>query len=289
MRREIKKVISQGAILAAGAFLFAMSLNMFLLPSKTVLGGMTGIATVINVYSGIPVGIMIVILNIPLLFANAYFFGKGFIGRTAVGIAVTSAAADIVDFFPITATDPLICSIFGGAVMGASVGLLMSHGYTTGGTDLIACLVKLKKKNASTGTVIMACDLLIIVGAAVLMNNFDGIFYSVICTFISGRVLDMMLSGANRAWQVFIISKKPEALLELIIRKLDRGVTVLEGVGGYTGEEKKIIMCALPKRELYFLKELIRGCDPEAFTVVADAAEVSGKGFASAGIAAGRR
>ena len=280
-QENIKKYAVEVGAVALGAALFAMSLNMFLLPAQIILGGMTGIATVINMLSGAPVGMMIILLNIPLLIANACFFGKNFLGRTAIGLVSTSIAADIINFFPVTDSDPLLCAILGGAAMGAAVGLLLARGYTTGGTDLIACLVKLRKKNASTGTVIMFCDMVIIIGAAVFTGSYDGIFYSLICTWISGRVLDVMLSGAYRAGQVFIISDKTEELVNQIFEKLNRGVTVINATGGYTGERKSIIMCALPKRELYFLKEIVKECDPAAFTVVADAAEVSGNGFVS--------
>jgi len=280
-RDSIKRFFGECAAVITGSVLFSMSLNMFLLPSKIVLGGMTGIATVLNLFFGAPVGITIIILNIPLIIANTFFFGKGFLRRTVIGVITTSLASDILTVFPITETDPLLCSILGGLSMGAAVGILIARGYTTGGTDLVACLVKLKWKGASTGTLVMMCDLVIIVGAALVTENISGLFYSVICTWISGRVLDVILSGARQAGQAFIITSKPDETVALILKRLDRGVTVLHGEGGYTGEERRVIMCAVPKRELFYLKELVAECDPGAFLVIADATEVTGKGFVS--------
>jgi len=281
MSNKTRKSISRTAALILGSVLFAMSLNMFLLPAEIVLGGMTGISTVINIFFGFPVGVMIIILNIPLVAANAVLFGKGFLGRTMVGIITTCAACDIITFFPVTETDPLMCSILGGAVMGAAMGIILSRGFSTGGTDLIAVLVRRKMRNISTGKIIMICDFLIIIGAAVITGNYGGLFYSAVCTWISGQVLDMVLSGSERAGQVFIISEKADELVSLIFKKLDRGVTVINATGGYTGEARRVIMCALPKRELYYLKELVSECDPRAFCIIASASEVRGRGFAS--------
>ncbi len=279
--KKIKNIIYECGIIVVGSVLFAMSMNMFLLPANIIMGGMTGIATVINFFTKFPVGLAIIILNIPLLIANTKVFGRHFLGRTVIGVAATSLAVDMLNIFPITVTDPLMCSIIGGACGGAGVGLMISKGYTTGGTDLAACLIKLKLRHMSTGTLVAICDVVIIVGAALAMGTFDGIFYSLICTWTMGKVMDMMISGSRRASQAFIITSKAEDMIKLIFERLDRGVTMMDVVGGYTGEVKRMIMCVVPKSEIFYLKEITMECDPAAFVIIGDASEVSGEGFAA--------
>ncbi len=278
-RKKVKEFIYESGIVIIGSVLFAMSMNMFVLPADIVMGGMTGIATVINFFTNFPVGIAIILLNIPLLIANTHFFGRHFLKRTVIGIVATSIAIDLLNMFPITVTDPLMCSILGGASSGAGIGLMISKGYTTGGTDLAACILRLKFRRMSTGTLIAICDIVIIVGAALFMRTFDGIFYSLICTWTMGKVMDLMISGSRRAGQAFIITSRPTEIVNLIFERLDRGVTMMDAVGGYTGETKQMIMCVVAKSELFYLKEIVRECDPGAFLVIADASEVTGEGF----------
>ncbi len=280
-RKKIKNIFYESGIVIIGSVLFAMSLNMFVLPADIVMGGMTGIATVINFFTKFPVGLAIIILNIPLLIANTRVFGGHFLRRTIIGVVATSVAVDTLKIFPITVTDPLMCSILGGVSAGAGMGLMISKGYTTGGTDLAACLLKLKLRRMSTGTLIALCDIVIIVAAALFMGSFDGIFYSLICTWTTGKVMDMMISGSRRASQAFIITGKAEETVKLIFERLDRGVTMMDVVGGYTGEVKRMIMCVVPKNELFYLKEIAVECDPTAFVIIADASEVTGEGFIS--------
>ncbi len=274
-------IVGEISVVLLGAVLFSMSMNMFLLPAGIVLGGMTGISTVLNMFFGTPVGLTIIILNIPLIIANTYFFGKHFLGRTIIGLAATSLSVDLFMFFPVPEVDPLICAILGGACMGAGTGALISRGYTTGGTDLVACLVKLKWRGISTGSIIMLCDLVIILGAAFFTRSLDGLFYSIICTWSAGKVLDMMISGSQRAGQAFVVTDKAEELTKLIFEKLDRGVTVLEAVGGYTGKPKRVLMCVVARRQIFLLKQLAAECDGNSFVIIADASEVSGRGFAN--------
>ncbi|MBQ2765999.1 MAG: YitT family protein [Clostridia bacterium] len=278
-REKVKSVLYETGIVILGAVLFSVAVNMFLLPANIVLGGMTGISTVLNIFLGTPVGLMIIILNIPLVILNTYFFGTGFLRRTVIGIVTTSVATDILLFFPVTTTDPLICAILGGVAMGGGIGLMMTRGYTTGGTDLIACLIKLKLKNVSIGNVITVADITIIIGASLFTKDYNGIFYSLLCTWAAGRVLDFVISGSRRAGQAFIITDKPEGIVKLIFERLDRGATVLAATGAYTGESKNVVMCVVAKKELFFLKQIVAECDPQAFVVIADAAEVSGEGF----------
>lgn len=276
---KIKSILYECGLVIFGSVMFAIAMNMFILPANIVLGGMTGVSTVINMFFNTPVGITIIILNIPLFIANTYFFGAGFLRRTLIGVVATSVATDILTFFPRTTEDPLICAILGGVAMGAGVGVMMTRGYTTGGTDLVACLVRIKLKNVTMGTIITAADVIIIVGAAIITRDYTSIFYSVLCTWAAGRVLDMMISGSKRAGQSFIITDKPDDIVKLIFERLDRGVTVLDATGAYTGDPKKVVMCVVGRGQIFLLKKLVAECDPQAFVVISDVTEVTGEGF----------
>lgn len=278
-RENVKNILYECGLVIFGSVMFSIAMNMFLLPANIVLGGMTGIATVLNMFFNTPVGVMIIVLNIPLFIANTYFFGPGFLRRTLIGVVATSVATDVLTFFPKTTEDPLLCAILGGIAMGAGVGAMMTRGYTTGGTDLIACLVRIKLKNVSMGTIITVTDVLIIVGAAFITGDFTSIFYSVICAWAAGRVLDMMISGSRRAGQAFIVTDKPDEIVKLIFERLDRGVTVLDGTGAYTGDAKKVVMCVLGRGQVFMLKKLVAECDERAFVVISDVSEVTGEGF----------
>lgn len=278
-KQKIKDIVYEIGLVIFGSVMFSLAMNMFLLPANIILGGMTGIATVLNILFNTPVGLMIIVLNIPLFVANTFAFGTRFLRRTLIGVVATSVATDVLTFFPATTEDPLICAILGGITMGAGVGVMMTRGYTTGGTDLIACLLRIKLKNVSMGTIIMITDIMIIVGAAFVTGDYTSIFYSVICAFSAGRVLDMMISGSRRAGQAFIVTDKPDEIVKLIFKRLDRGVTVLEGTGAYTGEAKKVIMCVLGRGQVFMLKKLVAQCDERAFVVISDVSEVTGEGF----------
>ena len=278
-RNKYAKYLFDAAAVIAGAVLFSASMNMFLLPAGIVVGGMTGIATIINMFFGVPVGVMIIILNIPLILLNTRYFGKKFFVRTMVGIAATSVATDFITVFPVTVTDPLLCSLLGGVTMGVSLGILLARGYTTGGTYLVACLLKRKFRKLPTGTLIMASDLVVVGVSAILLRSFDGLLYSVISIFTMGKLADLMLDGSQHAELALIISKKPEETAKRISEKLDRGATLLDGKGSYTGEEKRVVMSVVGRRELFLLKEVVSEVDPDAFVIVCQAAEVLGEGL----------
>jgi uncharacterized membrane-anchored protein YitT (DUF2179 family) len=242
---------------------------------------MTGIATVLNLYFSLPIGLTILVLNLPLMALGARRFGRRFLMRTLIGVGATSLAADTLAIFPVTVTDPLICSALGGITAGASVGILLARGYTTGGTDLVVCLLKPILPRVSAGVLLMLADGVIILGAAALLGDFTGIFYSLICTVTAGKVTDLLLSGARRAAMVYIITDRADAVRAEILSELSGGVTLRDGRGGYSGAPKQVLLCVVGKRELHRLRRIVAAQDAGAFVIVTDAAEVHGEGFAA--------
>ena len=266
---------------AVGALLFSASMNMFFLPADIVLGGMTGIATVLCRFIPMPIGTVIFLLNLPLIYFNRKSSPKGFVNRTIIGIITTSAAVDLIRIFPITTTDPLICSVFGGITMGLSLGILLSRGYTTGGSDLIALLIKKKLKKMSSGTLIAITDAAIIILSSLFIKSFDGIFYSAISLYVTGWLIDLVISGSRRAELAFIITDRPEPITQAITLKMKRGTTIIEATGGFTGNRRWVVMCAVSKNELFKLKEIASDADKGAFVIIGQASAVLGDGFES--------
>ncbi len=279
MKASVKNILYDTGIVIISSILFSASVNMFIIPGNIVLGGATGIATVANRILGIPVGLAILAVNIPLVLINAKLYGIKFLTKTVIGIAASSAATDIFTFFPVTIFDPMLCALFGGITMGAGTGLLFTRGYTTGGTDLVAWIVKHKWKRFSAGRVIMMCDFIIIASLIAITGNYVGILYSLISTYAFSVTVDMILDGASRAKAVFIISDSYRKIADTVTGKLGRGVTVFAGRGYYTNKEKNILVCVVKKNEIYAIKKIIEDLDPNAFVFFNDTGEVLGEGF----------
>lgn len=276
---KLKNTVYDAAAILAGALLFSASVNMFIVPGKIILGGATGIASVIGSVFDLPVGVLIVAVNIPLVLINLKYYGIKFLFKTVIGVALTSAATDLITFFPVTISDPMLCALFGGMTMGAGTGLLFSRGYTTGGTDLAALFVRRKRKDIGAGRVIMICDFVIISVLTLVTKEYVGIIYSLVATYAYSVVTDTVIDGADCAKSVFIISECHREIASDITEKLERGVTVLDGRGFYTNEEKNILLCVAKKSELYELKKIIRERDDSAFVFFCDTSDVIGYGF----------
>lgn len=278
---QVYEFFYQVFIVLIGSFLFAVSLNMFLLPAGIVVGGVTGISTILNILFGTPVGLMIILINLPLIIVNGFIFGFRFLMKTCIGLVITSVFCDVITFLPVTVDDPLLCAILGGVTMGAGMGLLFSRGFTTGGTDLIATLLKKKFTNVPTGKLVLIVDFVVIVGSAVILQRYQGIIYSLVATYSSSFILDLVLGGTARARLAIIISDHPDVIADDIMKLLGRGVTSLSGKGCYTQKEKNVLLCVVKPAELYRVKQIIKKEDPAAFIIFADASEVVGDGFHS--------
>ena len=263
-----------------GSVLFGLSMNMFLEPANVVMGGLTGVATTINYLNDkIPIGATIFVLNLPLLIVNIKVYGFKSMIKSVIGIGASSLAVDLTKFVPATLTDPLLCAILGGVTMGAGAGLLLSQGFTTGGSDLSAVLLKRKFKRLTTGRLVLIVDVFVILGAALVMKSWEGIIYSAIATFAYSAAIDAVMGGAEKAKMALIISSRHAELAKRIDEVLSRGVTYLHGEGWYTGSEKEVLMCVVKRDEEFTLKQITEGVDRDAFMILCDATEVLGSGF----------
>jgi len=274
-----KELLADIGVLLLGSFLFAVAVNLFILPGKVVVGGLTGISTVAHMLFHTPVGIVILGLNIPLMLLYGYNYGFRSLVKTVLSVIFTSVATDVITFLPVTNEDPLFCSILGGACMGLACGILFTRGFTSGGTDLVAYVLKKRFKNISTGRFILIIDVMIIVSATFFTKNYIGIFYSVITTFVWTKVIDFVLDSTGKAKLVFVMSEQYMSISDRITGELTRGVTILDGKGWYTKKERPVLMCAVKRTEIFRLKQIIQTADPNAFVICTEANEVLGYGF----------
>ncbi len=279
-RKKLTGFISDAVAFLGGAALFGVSMNMFLSPGGVVMGGITGIATVINfLYDKLPIGVMIIALNIPLLVMNIKVSGFKSMVKTVLGIVASSLAIDLTTFLPATLNDPLLCAILGGVTMGTGAGLMLTRGYTTGGSDLSAVLLKNKVKRLTTGRLILIIDVFVVVGAAVVMKRFESVIYSSVSIFAYSVSIDAVMGGSEKAKMAILISDKHDEIAKAVSDNLERGVTLLHGGGWYTKENKEVLMCVVKRNEEFRLKQLVESVDSEAFMILCDATEVLGMGF----------
>ncbi len=265
-------------VILLGAFLYAFSLNVFLMPREIVVGGASGLATALGILFSLPVGMLILLINIPLVIANAIVYGIRFTYRTLIGVMLTSIMIDAFTFLPVSASESLICALLGGACMGAGVGILFHSGITTGGTDLCAFLLKKKFPQLSVSRLILTVDAMIILLCALLLSNWDGILYSYVASIATVFSLDAAQGGLGSAKAMLIVTKKAPDIISELSDRVCRGTTVYECYGGYTGDGKQTVMCVVKRPELYYAREAVMRRDPEAFVIITDA-HVHGQGF----------
>lgn len=279
MKNILRHLRGSAIPVISGSVLFGVAVNMFLLPHSIVTGGATGIATTAAHLWGFPVGLGIIIINLPIFILCLKDLGIGGMIYSVIGTALTSLFTDILTFLPAASEDLFVCALIGGSVMGIGSGMLLVSGLTTGGTDLAAYLIHRKIPSLSTGRVIMFFDTAVIILSAVALNNYKGILYSAVCAASYSAAFDLVQSTSRRARIIFVISDHSDVIAKEISEKADRGVTLITGRGYYTGKEKQIIMCVTGKSQEFFLRRLVLDTDPSAFIAISVASGVSGKGF----------
>ncbi len=185
--------IRRGIILTVASIMFAIGLNVFLVPSEIAAGGFTGIAIILNILFRMPVGTTVIILNLPFLAANALVHGKGYIKRAFIGVMITGASSELLSHLSAVATNRVLNALVGGAVIGAGMGLIFSLGYTTGGTDLVATLIRVKFKNLRLGTALFICDLVVIILALIVTRDLYGVLLAFLSIFIQTLIINFVM------------------------------------------------------------------------------------------------
>lgn len=265
------------------AIVYSFGVSLFLNPNALAPGGVSGIAIIINYLTDLPTGMMIVLINIPLMIAGCFVIGKWFLIKSIYAIAVSSFFIDlwpkvIPSYVPIT-DDKLLAALCGALCSAIGMGFIFRCGGSTGGTDIVAKLLRRRFRSIKTGRIFLIVDSMIVISSVFATHQLENALYAGVCLFVCSFVLDKILYGTDEAKLLLIISSFPERVAEVLMRDVDAGVTFASGEGAYTGTEKKIIICAIKKPLFHRAKDLICKEDPGAFMIVSDAAEVFGEGY----------
>ena len=268
--------------LTLASLVYALGFNWCYVPNLIGFGGITGVGQIINSFlPQVPIGMVVIVLNLPLFALGWKLIGGHLLVTSLFTMVVSSLAIDGMTALlgPFGPMEPLLACIYGGVLMGASLGVVFLQGATTGGTDLIARLLKLKLAWLPMGKLLMIIDLVVIVAVALAFGNLNSGLYGLVALYISTLVMDMVLYGLDNAKVAYVISDSYQDIADAIIRDIDRGVTLLNGQGAYSGAEKKVLMVAFKQRQIVQIKRLVKEIDPVAFVIVCEAHEVLGDGF----------
>ena len=273
----------QWVTILVACVIYSLGISLFLSPNALAPGGMSGIAIIINELTGLPTGMMIVLLNIPLLIAGLFAVGKWFLLKTVVAIAVSSTLIDlwpkiIPAYTPVT-EDKLLAGIAGAVLSGIGIGLIFRSGGSTGGTDIIAKLIRRFKPGLKTGTIFLIVDSLIISSSVFATKHLENALYAGIALFLTTFIIDKVLYGSDEAKLLIIMSSDPDKVANALLTEIDAGVTFADGAGAYTGRETKIIFCAIKKHQFHRAKRLVCDVDPKSFIIVSSASEIFGEGY----------
>lgn len=267
-------------ITMVGSFLFALGTHCFTAPNHMAPGGVTGLATIFNFLSGIPIGVLTILINIPILILGFWKVGRRYMIKTIVSLVSYSLFLDVVlVHIPVYTNDQMVACIFGGVTMGAGIGLVMSRGGSTGGMDIVNKLIQRRFPHLKLGEVQFTTDLVIVTLSIAAYGSIEPAFYALICLYITAVALDAVLYGMNVCKMIYIVSKQTDAICRRIHSELDRGATILKSYGSYTREERPTIMVAVRQTEYYRLRRIIREVDPDAFVIMTSASEIVGEGF----------
>ncbi|HIT32224.1 MAG TPA: YitT family protein [Candidatus Enterenecus stercoripullorum] len=278
---KFRKQLVSFLVITLASGIYALGFVWCYEPNDIAFGGITGVAQIINHFIPVaPVGVTVIILNIPLFLLGWKLLGGKMLLGSLYAMFISSVFIDVLtplwDWQPM---NPMLACIFGGLTMGLSLGLIFQQGSTTGGTDLAARLLKLKLSWLPMGKLLMAVDLVVIVLVALAFQALDTMLYGLVALYISSIAMDGVLYGLDNAKVAYIISDRNQEISRAIVQDLDRGVTILHGQGAYTGTDKQVLMCAFKQREIASIKNLVKEIDPNAFLIVCPAHEVLGEGF----------
>lgn len=282
MKKQIKNYIMDVICLLLGSILFAVSINVFTAPNQIAPGGLSGIGTLLNYLFHIPIGLTIIVCNIPIFIWGWRSIGGKFLIKTIFATLLSSALIDALSpWLPAYHGDMFLVTVFGGISAGAGLSLIFMRGGTTGGTDLVARLLQIKFRHISLGRLMMGIDLCIVLLSAFVYRSYETPLYAVIVIFITTKVVDTVLYGTDSGTGkiMFIISQHSQEIAKGIITSVGRGVTALQARGGYSNLPSEVLLCAVWRQEVYKTYDTVYAIDPDAFIIVGDAGEITGEGF----------
>ncbi|MBM7666643.1 uncharacterized membrane-anchored protein YitT (DUF2179 family) [Solibacillus kalamii] len=274
---SLKNSVMEYVFVIVGAAIIAFGFNVFLFPNQVASGGVSGISTILHGMFGWNAGIVQYAFNIPLFIAGVLVLGKKFGIKSFIGTIALPFFVILTESWDPWTLNPLLGAIFGGIVVGLGIGLVFKGNASTGGTDLLAQIIT-KYTGLTLGTSVLLIDGLIAVSAAIVFDLEKGL-YALIGLYVTTKTIDIVQLGFSQSKMVYIISQKEAEVRDAIYKEINRGITRLPAFGGYTGEERPVLMVVVYQTEFTRLKQVLKTVDPQAFVIVSDAYEVLGEGF----------
>ena len=272
-----------GWILAtvAGSALFALGFSLFLQPNDLNAGGISGLAQVlVELLHFGSVGLFSILINLPLFLLGGLKIGRRFFVGSALGMLLSSLLIDVFAAIPFPATEPLVATLYGGVLCGLGLGVVFVSGTSTGGSDILVRLLKLRIRNVPIGQISMGFDVIVVILTGLVFGDVAKALYTGVAVFITGQVVDAVVYRFDYSKVALIISPHYEQIAFEIGNKLDRGATYLHGEGSYSRKDTCVVLTAVKKQQVTELKDLVTGIDPDAFIIVQEAHQVLGDGFA---------
>lgn len=264
-----------------GSTIFALGFSLFLAPNDINTGGVSGLAQVaVHLLGFGSVGTVSVVLNLPLFLAGGIRIGKRFFAGSLLGMLLSGILIDVFAAVPFPPHEMLLSAIYGGLLCGFGLGIVFAGGTSTGGSDILVRLLKLRYRNVPIGTINMCFDAAVVILTGLVFRDAGKALYSGITVFLSGQVMDVVVYRFDYSKVALIVSGHPEEIASEISTRLDRGATFLHGQGTYSRQPKEVVLTVVKKRQLAELKELVMEVDPDAFVIVQEAHQVLGDGFA---------
>lgn len=278
-KKSAKRVAADCVVIAAAAVLYGAGVSLFLDPNDLAPGGVTGIAVILNRLTGMETGTLYFLINVPVMLLGAWKFGFRFILSTAYAILLTSTFTNLLAPLGAVTDEPLLAALAGSILIAVGIGLVFKTGATTGGTDIIIKILRLKYRHIKTGALFFVTDFFIVCASGFVFRNFNTAMYALLAVVVTGKVLDVVLYGSDEARLIYVISSRPESIAGRLLGEVDSGVTYLEGQGAYSSKNKKVIMCVAKKQQAPRVEEIVREEDGDAFMIITSANEIYGEGY----------
>ena len=280
MKMDVRKVMDEGWRMLASVILMGVAMLVFTVPNHIVPGGVSGLSTAVAELGPLKVGTVNFILSIIIEGMGCLNFGVKFVMRSLIISTGLSIFLNIFEgMIPAYTSDPLVAAIAGGAMFGVSCGILLGRGISSGGTDTITLIIKKYFPHVSVGKTLMLTDALVVLVSTIIFKNIDVAIYSAFTIFCSGQVVDKIVVGMDVAKLIYVITDSPEKIQNHLVEKMDLGVTVLTGKGGFSQTEKGVLMLAVRRPMFSAVLRAVKQLDVNSFVIVQDASEVWGEGF----------
>lgn len=275
----MKEKMKSGILVFVGITLVAIAISMFLVPNKIVNGGASGLATIIYYTIGLKPSISNAIINGILLLFSLICFGKKFVAKTLSSIVGLTLLIEVFSYFPPVTDNVLLASIFGAVLYGMGIGIVLSQGSTTGGTDIMGRLIQHKRPHWKIGKILLGVDFFVIFLSLITFKTTEAVLYGILALFLSTNAIDWLMKSLNISKLAFVITDKGQEISDFLISTSPRGVTLVEATGGYTHADRQVLICALKESEITEFQRKILAMDEDAFIIYSESQQIVGNGF----------